>query len=77
METVFSGIQPSGELHLGNYLGAIRNWVELQDKYQAIFCVVDLHALTQSYDAAEMRRRTAIRPVSIGRLVARRGRVVR
>jgi len=58
MESVFSGIQPSGELHLGNYLGAIRNWVALQEKYQAIFCVVDLHAITQSYDIDAMKART-------------------
>ena len=58
METVFSGIQPSGELHLGNYLGAIRNWVSLQEKYRSLFCVVDLHAITQPYDVPEMRRRT-------------------
>lgn len=58
MDTVFSGIQPSGELHLGNYLGAIRNWVSLQDRYRCLFCVVDLHALTQNYDPAQMRRRT-------------------
>jgi len=58
MQTVFSGIQPSGELHLGNYLGAIRNWVALQEQYRCIFCVVDLHALTQDYDIAQMRRRT-------------------
>ncbi len=43
---IFSGIQPSGNLHLGNYLGAINNWLELQDKYQCIFCVVDYHAIT-------------------------------
>lgn len=58
METVFSGIQPSGELHLGNYLGAVRNWVALQDKYRCLICVVDLHAITQSYDVEAMRRRT-------------------
>ena len=57
MKTVFSGIQPSGELHLGNYLGAVRNWVSLQDQYRCIFCVVDYHALTQDYDTKEMRRR--------------------
>ncbi|MGL9717484.1 MAG: tryptophan--tRNA ligase [Wolbachia sp.] len=43
---VFSGIQPSGVLHLGNYLGAIKQWVDLQDKYKSLFCVVDLHAIT-------------------------------
>jgi tryptophanyl-tRNA synthetase len=57
MKTVFSGIQPSGELHLGNYLGAVRNWVRLQDEYRCIFCVVDYHALTQDYDTKEMQRR--------------------
>ena len=57
MKTVFSGIQPTGELHLGNYLGAVRNWVALQDEYRCIFCVVDYHALTQEYDAKEMARR--------------------
>jgi tryptophanyl-tRNA synthetase len=54
METVFSGIQPTGELHLGNYLGAVRNWVELQDRYRCFFCIVDLHAITQPYDPADM-----------------------
>jgi tryptophanyl-tRNA synthetase len=57
MKTVFSGIQPSGELHLGNYLGAVRNWVSLQDQYRCIFCVVDYHALTQDYDTKEMQKR--------------------
>ncbi|WP_339046698.1 tryptophan--tRNA ligase [Candidatus Mesenet endosymbiont of Agriotes lineatus] len=45
-DIVFSGIQPSGTLHLGNYLGALCNWAELQDKYNCLFCVVDLHAIT-------------------------------
>ena len=43
---IFSGIQPTGNLHLGNYLGAIRNWVTLQDRFESIYCVVDLHAIT-------------------------------
>jgi tryptophanyl-tRNA synthetase len=43
---VFSGVQPTGALHLGNYLGAFRNWVKLQDEYDTIYCIVDLHALT-------------------------------
>src|SRR5581483_4694205 len=43
---VFSGIQPTGNLHLGNYLGALRNWVETQAEYDNIFCIVDLHAIT-------------------------------
>ncbi|MEA2823980.1 MAG: tryptophanyl-tRNA synthetase, partial [Alphaproteobacteria bacterium] len=42
----FSGIQPSGKLHLGNYLGAMKNWVRLQDRMPCIYCVVDLHAIT-------------------------------
>ena len=43
---IFSGIRPTGSIHIGNYLGAIKNWTELQDKYDSIFCIVDLHALT-------------------------------
>ncbi len=57
MKTVFSGIQPSGELHLGNYLGAIRNWVALQEEYFCYFCVVDYHAITQDYDTKQMHKR--------------------
>jgi tryptophanyl-tRNA synthetase len=49
-ETIFSGIQPSGELHLGNYLGAIRNWVALQSSYRCFFCIVDYHAITQPFE---------------------------
>ena len=55
---IFSGIQPSGRLHLGNYLGAIRNWVRLQGEYEAIYCVVDLHAITQPQDPKALRERT-------------------
>jgi tryptophanyl-tRNA synthetase len=57
METVFSGMQPSGEMHLGNYLGAVRSWVELQEKYRCFYCVVDYHAITQPYEPAEMASR--------------------
>jgi tryptophanyl-tRNA synthetase len=57
METVFSGIQPSGELHLGNYLGAIRSWVDLQDRYRCVYCIVDYHAITQPYEPAQMAAR--------------------
>ncbi len=46
MERIFSGIQPTGNLHLGNYLGAIKNWVDLQNRFESIYCVVDLHAIT-------------------------------
>ena len=55
MQRIFSGIQPSGNLHLGNYLGAIKNWVALQDKYESFFCVVDLHAITVPQDPQKLR----------------------
>jgi len=58
MNRIFSGIQPTGNLHLGNYLGAIRNWVMLQKDYECIFCIVDLHALTLPQDPAELRAST-------------------
>jgi tryptophanyl-tRNA synthetase len=58
MNRIFSGIQPTGNLHLGNYLGAIRNWVELQKDYECIFCIVDLHALTLPQDPDELRAST-------------------
>lgn len=57
MKTIFSGIQPTGELHLGNYLGAVRNWVDLQAEYRCFFCIVDYHAITQDYDRTEMKGR--------------------
>jgi tryptophanyl-tRNA synthetase len=52
-KTVFSGLQPTGNIHIGNYLGALRNWVALQDDYDCIYCVVDLHAITVPLDPAE------------------------
>src|SRR5215468_10659947 len=58
MNRIFSGIQPTGNLHLGNYLGAIRNWVMLQKDYECIFCIVDLHALTLTQDPVELRAST-------------------
>jgi tryptophanyl-tRNA synthetase len=58
MSRVLSGIQPSGDLHLGNYLGAIRNWAADQDIHDAFYCIVDLHALTLDIDPAELRSRT-------------------
>ena len=58
MPRIFSGIQPTGNLHLGNYLGAIRNWVALQADYDCIFCIVDLHALTLPQDPHELRHAT-------------------
>jgi tryptophanyl-tRNA synthetase len=57
-ERVFSGIQPSGTPHIGNYLGAIRHWVAEQDLYDNIFCVVNLHAITQPQDPEELRKNT-------------------
>jgi tryptophanyl-tRNA synthetase len=58
MARVFSGIQPTGEMHLGNYLGAVRQWVDVQDDNDAIYCVVDLHAITLPYDPATLADRT-------------------
>jgi tryptophanyl-tRNA synthetase len=55
---IFSGIQPSGIIHLGNDLGAIRNYVALQAEYEAIYCIVDYHALTSTHDADQLRTRT-------------------
>ena len=57
-KVIFSGIQPSGALHLGNYLGALRNWVDLQDEYNCVYCVVDEHAITVRQDPAALRRQT-------------------
>lgn len=55
---IFSGAQPTGRLHLGNYLGALKNWVELQDEYDSIFCIVNLHALTLPQDPKTLRKST-------------------
>jgi tryptophanyl-tRNA synthetase len=57
-QRIFSGIQPSGNLHLGNYLGAIKNWVDIYENYEAIFCVVDLHAITVPQNPKELKRKT-------------------
>ncbi|RLC36530.1 tryptophan--tRNA ligase, partial [Candidatus Falkowbacteria bacterium] len=54
---IFSGVQPSGNLHIGNYLGAIGKWVELQDKYECIFCVVDYHAITVKQDPEVLKKK--------------------
>lgn len=58
MSRIFSGIQPSGELHLGNYLGAVKNWVTLQSQFDSFFCVVNYHAITAPYQPADLVRRT-------------------
>jgi tryptophanyl-tRNA synthetase len=57
MDRIFSGIQPSGEIHIGNYVGAIRHWVQLVDRYECIYCVVDYHAITIEYEMALLQRR--------------------
>jgi tryptophanyl-tRNA synthetase len=68
MARVFSGIQPSGELHIGNWLGAVRNWVELQDQFDSVYCVVDLHAITFPYQPTQLAERTG--EMAIGLLAA-------
>lgn len=55
---IFSGVQPTGNLHLGNYLGAIRNWVDMQKNYECIFCIVDMHAITVAQDPVALRNAT-------------------
>ena len=57
-KTIFSGVQPSGNLTIGNYLGAIKNWQDLQETHNCLYCVVDMHAITVRQDPAELRRRT-------------------
>jgi tryptophanyl-tRNA synthetase len=55
---ILSGIQPTGDMHLGNYVGAVRQWVDLQKEFDAFYCVVDLHAITLPYDPAALRDKT-------------------
>lgn len=68
MKRIFSGVQPTGNLHLGNYLGAIRNWAQLQGDYDCLFCIVDLHAITVWQDPALLMANT--REVTAGLLAA-------
>ena len=68
MVRVMSGIQPTGNLHLGNYLGALVNWVRLQDQFEAFFCIVDLHALTQRPKPEALQH--AVRELTIGVLAS-------
>ena len=68
MARVFSGIQPSGELHVGNYLGAVKNWVALQQEAESLFCIVDYHAITVPYEPALLRIRR--REMALGLLAA-------
>ena len=55
MKRVFSGVQPTGNIHLGNYLGALKQFVELQDDHECIYCIVDMHAITVPQDPKELR----------------------
>ena len=66
---VFSGMQPTGSLHLGNYLGAMVQWIKLQETHTCIYCVVDLHAITVWQDPAELRE--AIRKVTAAYIALR------
>src|SRR5712671_3463183 len=65
MARIFSGIQPSGALHIGNYLGAVKNWADLQHKYESFFCIVDYHAITVPYDPDDLRARTTDMALSL------------
>jgi tryptophanyl-tRNA synthetase len=65
MSRIFSGIQPSGELHIGNYLGAVKNWVALQHEFESIFCIVDYHAITLAYEPEQLRVRRRQMAVSL------------
>ena len=55
---ILSGVQPTGDLHIGNWLGAINNWVTLQEQYETFLCVVDLHAITAAYNPKELSQNT-------------------
>jgi len=68
MARIMSGVQPTGNLHIGNYLGALVNWVTMQDQFDCFYCVVDLHALTQRPEPAALRQ--AVREVAIGILAS-------
>ena len=56
MKRVFSGVQPTGNIHLGNYLGALKQFVELQNEYECVYCIVDLHAITVPQDPKELKQ---------------------
>jgi tryptophanyl-tRNA synthetase len=65
MSRIFSGIQPSGELHIGNYLGAVRNWAQLQHEIESFYCIVDYHAIINDYEPVNLKRRTREMGVSL------------
>jgi tryptophanyl-tRNA synthetase len=56
---IFSGIRPTGNIHIGNYLGAVKQWISLQDKNECVFCIVDLHAITTPYEPKELQKNIA------------------
>ena len=64
---IFSGAQPTGELHIGNYLGALKNWVALQDEYESFYCIVNLHAITLPQDPASFGKKRSTSHASISR----------
>jgi tryptophanyl-tRNA synthetase len=68
MARIFSGIQPSGELHIGNYLGAVKNWVALQSTAESIYCIVDYHAIINAYEPSQLRARR--REMALGLLAS-------
>ena len=68
MQRIMSGVQPTGNLHIGNYLGALVNWVAMQEQYETFYCIVDLHALTQRPEPEALRQ--AVREVTIGVLAS-------
>ncbi len=68
MARIFSGIQPSGELHIGNYLGAVKNWVQLQHQFETFICIVNYHAITAPYAPVDLERRT--HEMAVGLLAA-------
>ena len=72
-KVMLSGIQPSGDLTLGSYMGAIKNWVPLQDEYDCIYCIVDMHAITVRQDPALLRRRTLEQLAQVEALLRGRG----
>ncbi len=67
MKRIFSGIQPTGSPHIGNYLGALKNWAKIQYDYDSIYCIVDLHAVTVYQDPAELRVPEGVRVIRAGR----------
>ena len=74
---IFSGIQPSGQITLGNYLGAVRNWVQLQEDYNCIYSIVNMHAITVRQDPAQLKQRTLEAYALIQMCIRDRGQIRR